>query len=211
MPRIDERGTPRALIYNVPSIIRVPYTRAHWVSASRTERLFIAACVATALGMEDGRVPNSSISASAYIQGHEPQQGRLRVGLGWRPYNAGLVFDSVWFQVKFAPEVVLFTHVATQGGSLCFVREYSLALLMPERPTSWLNYTVNGVVQVRARRVATGNAPENSGFCVGALRTKQRDVAAATGYVMTDRGELGRGHAHGGIDKIKVPRKCSWL
>lgn len=111
---------------------------------------FIAECRASALGMEDGRIKKGQISASAYVVGNEPWQGRLNnKGLSWRANHDRIYFNHLWFQVDFTAEVVLFTHLATQGNSelVCYVKFYSLAF-KPQVFHPWLDYTVGGESKV---------------------------------------------------------------
>ena len=73
----------------------------------------MTACISKPLGMEDGSIADSKITASSIHTDSKTTWGRLNCSEGsWTP-----ITDSgyQWLQVNFAPEVKLISHIATQG------------------------------------------------------------------------------------------------
>ena len=64
--------------------------------------------------MEDGSIPNDKLTASLTTMGNSVAWGRLHYSQGsWSPNTDD---GYQWFQVRFAPDVKLITHIATQGN-----------------------------------------------------------------------------------------------
>jgi len=74
--------------------------------------------------MEDGSIPDNTITASSTHRNSKLAWGRLHYSPGsWR---ANTDTGYQWFQVSFVPEVKLITHIATQGNgkNWWWVEEY---------------------------------------------------------------------------------------
>ena len=122
--------------------------------------LVFPGCTAgTALGMENGVIPNNQISApSSYGSGHEAWRGRLNNEPAL-PYNAmidmaawasGIIDKHQYLQVDLG-QIRILTRVATQGRPYLvtnWVKRY--AILYSNDGTNWEEYRENGVVKVSA-------------------------------------------------------------
>ncbi|XP_032227338.1 lactadherin isoform X2 [Nematostella vectensis] len=107
------------------------------------------------LGMEDGSIPDSSITASSqYSQQYAPYYGRLnnqRVsGIHWGAWAAKTVRKAEHLQVDLG-RVTWITHVATQGRPIGnndqWVSEYSVEYSL--RGDQWQSYQDgNGVTKI---------------------------------------------------------------
>ena len=72
--------------------------------------LSIACSLASALGMEDGRISDWSITASASFKQYVPNNSRLHSNSSWVSSNI-----NQFLQISFQPNFKLITGVATQG------------------------------------------------------------------------------------------------
>ena len=102
--------------------------------------LLLKACM-EALGMEDGRIPDSAISASSFVnEGTHPRLIRLNSPSGWVADHHD---PQPWLQVDLRKDAVI-KKIATQGkrGSFQWVKTYTLSSRANEE-TDWLTYREN--------------------------------------------------------------------
>lgn len=74
--------------------------------------------------MEDGSIPDNKITASSTHTNGKVAWGRLHYSQGsWTP-NTDTGYQ--WFQVNFAPELKIISHIALQGNgkNWWWVKEY---------------------------------------------------------------------------------------
>ena len=102
--------------------------------------LLLKACI-EALGMEDGRIPDSAISASSFVnEDTHPRLVRLNSPSAWvAAYNE----LKSWVQVDLGRDAII-KKIATQGkhGSYHWVKTYTLSSRANEE-TDWLTYREN--------------------------------------------------------------------
>ena len=102
--------------------------------------LLLKACI-EALGMEDGRIPDSAISASSFVnEDTHPRLVRLNSPSAWvAAYNE----LKSWVQVDLGRDAMI-KKIATQGkrGSYLWVKTYTLSSRANEE-TDWLTYREN--------------------------------------------------------------------
>ena len=102
--------------------------------------LLLKACM-EALGMEDGRIPDSAISASSfYSEGTHSNQVRLNSPSAWVAHHHD---PQPWLQVDLGRDAII-KKIATQGkhGSYHWVKTYTLSSRANEE-TDWLTYREN--------------------------------------------------------------------
>ena len=98
-----------------------------------------------ALGMEDKRIPDSSIRASsAYNNNYRAAYGRLRSESGFGGWLAPTSDKNPWFQVNFG-SIVTITQVATQGMSRFGARTMTYTLSHSGGSGSFVSYNNNQV------------------------------------------------------------------
>ena len=94
-----------------------------------------------ALGMEDGRIPDSAISASSFVnEGTHPRLVRLNSPSGWVADHHD---PKPWLQVDLGKDAVI-KKIATQGkrGVYHWVKTYTLSSRANEE-TDWSTYKEN--------------------------------------------------------------------
>ena len=107
--------------------------------------LLLKACM-EALGMEDGRIPDSAISASSFLHGGSlPSMVRLNSTFSWIAADND---PQPWVQVDLGKDAMI-KKIATQGrrGAYWWVRTYSLSS-RANGETDWLTYKENEDVKV---------------------------------------------------------------
>ena len=91
--------------------------------------------------MEDGRIPDSAISASSFVnEGTHPRLVRLNPPSGWVADHHD---PKPWLQVDLGKDAVI-KKIATQGkrGVYHWVKTYTLSSRANEE-TDWLTYKEN--------------------------------------------------------------------
>ena len=107
--------------------------------------LLLKACM-EALGMEDGRIPDSAISASSFLHGGSlPSMVRLNSTFSWIAADND---SQPWVQVDLGKDAMI-KKIATQGrrGAYWWVRTYTLSS-RANGETDWLTYKENEDVKV---------------------------------------------------------------
>ena len=102
--------------------------------------LLLKACM-EALGMEDGRIPDSAISASSFLHGGSlPSMVRLNSTFSWIAADND---SQPWVQVDLGKDAMI-KKIATQGrrGAYWWVRTYTLSS-RANGETDWLTYKEN--------------------------------------------------------------------
>ena len=102
--------------------------------------LLLKACM-EALGMEDGRIPDSAISASSlFYWGSLPSLVRLNSPFAWVAANND---PQPWVQVDLGKDAMI-KKIATKGrrGAYWWVRTYTLSS-RANGETDWLTYKEN--------------------------------------------------------------------
>ena len=102
--------------------------------------LLLKACM-EALGMEDGRIPDSAISASSFLHGGSlPSMVRLNSTFSWIAADND---PQPWVQVDLGKDAMI-KKIATQGrrGAYWWVRTYTLSS-RANGETDWLTYKEN--------------------------------------------------------------------
>ncbi|CAH1243054.1 F5 [Branchiostoma lanceolatum] len=109
------------------------FTTAEIMAATDVDQ----SCMAP-LGMEDGRILNSQVSAySSYTDNNNPATGagRLNNGWAWRPSGTG---TANWLQVSLY-NTTLLTGLLTQGGNRASAKEFRVQYR--EEPVgNWMTY-----------------------------------------------------------------------
>ena len=102
--------------------------------------LLLKACM-EALGMEDGRIPDSAISASSFLHGGSlPSMVRLNSTFSWIAADND---SQPWVQVDLGKDAMI-KKIATQGrrGAYWWVRTYTLSS-RANGENDWLTYKEN--------------------------------------------------------------------
>ena len=102
--------------------------------------LLLKACM-EALGMEDGRIPDSAISASSFLHGGSlPSMVRLNSTFSWIAADND---PQPWVQVDLGKDAMI-KKIATQGrrGAYWWVRTYTLSS-RANGENDWLTYKEN--------------------------------------------------------------------
>ena len=102
--------------------------------------LLLKACM-EALGMEDGRIPDSAISASSFVsEGVHPRLVRLNSLSAWVAAHND---SKPWLQVDLGKDAMI-KKIATQGkrGAYQWVKTYTLSS-RANGETDWLMYKEN--------------------------------------------------------------------
>ncbi|EDO33782.1 predicted protein, partial [Nematostella vectensis] len=151
-------------------VIKARYVRIvvqAWHSYITMRAEFYGCCAKKSypLGMEDGSIPDSSITASShYSASHSPYYGRLNnkaiTNIHWGAWAAKTNQKGEYLQVDLG-RVTWVTHVATQGipketGYMQWVIEYTVEYSLTGE--QWQSYQdVNGVI-----KVFTGNSDQTT-------------------------------------------------
>ncbi|EDO41304.1 predicted protein, partial [Nematostella vectensis] len=95
-----------------------------------------------ALGLEDGRVPDSALSASSFIAPYDATRARLNGASSWTALDND---KNQWLQVDWS-DVATVTGLATQGGSngAQWVLKYQLSY--SDRGEGWVEYRDAGFI-----------------------------------------------------------------
>ena len=107
--------------------------------------LLLKACM-EALGMEDGRIPDSAINASSFVgEGSHPRLVRLNSPSAWVAAHND---PKSWLQVDLGKDAMI-KKIATQGksGAHHWVKTYTLSS-RANGETDWVTYTENEDVKV---------------------------------------------------------------
>ena len=107
--------------------------------------LLLKACM-EALGMEDGRIPDSAINASSFVgEGAHPRLVRLNSPSAWVAAHND---PKSWLQVDLGKDAMI-KKIATQGksGAHHWVKTYTLSS-RANGETDWVTYTENEDVKV---------------------------------------------------------------
>lgn len=107
-------------------------------------------CASPSLGVSDGRIPDSHLSASSegmwfpFIT-YKPKFARLNGPSSW---VAGLLDTKPYLQVELAPRARLITRIATQASPEhdWWTTSYLLNFSMDK--LEWTQYEVDGVIEV---------------------------------------------------------------
>ncbi|XP_038054175.1 scavenger receptor cysteine-rich domain superfamily protein-like [Patiria miniata] len=95
-----------------------------------------APCIPEALGMEDGSIPDSSLTASSVYSSYRPSTARLNVGsYGWKPSTPA----DQWIQVDLGKPTVV-TGLTMQGrntGTTYYVRAFSVQHSLTAESDDW--------------------------------------------------------------------------
>ena len=107
----------RMLCASSPSRDRLSFTVLLFTYLMMTSFcVLLSACISNPLGMKDGSITDSMITASSTHAHDKASWGRLYCSRGsWTP---SVDSGYQWFQVNFVPEVKQITHIATQGDGM---------------------------------------------------------------------------------------------
>ncbi|XP_048582741.1 uncharacterized protein LOC5513116 isoform X3 [Nematostella vectensis] len=108
-----------------------------------------------ALGLEDGRVPDSALSASSFIAPYDATRARLNGASSWTALDND---KNQWLQVDWS-DVATVTGLATQGGSngAQWVLKYQLSY--SDRGEGWVEYRDAGFI---TPKIFIGNNDTNT-------------------------------------------------
>jgi hypothetical protein len=143
---------------------------------------FVCTVCGKALGMEDGRVPDSAITANSFWNlGYEAYQGRLhyKAPLDLRYYSSSCWSAKVnqageYLQVDLGREFYV-TKVATQGrlGYPQWVTSYSLKYSLDG--STWIGYQQDGTAKVPVKAIMQSMVLKKMAICTfdhNSLRTQ---------------------------------------
>lgn len=106
---------------------------------------FAASVCVRGLGVQDGRVSDSQLSASSSVDGHIAKMGRLIGNSCWMP-SGSLQAEGEWLQVNLT-KTKRVTGVVIQGCPGQHQRVTSLKLQLSMDAATWINYTAVGPVR----------------------------------------------------------------